>query len=213
MFVFHLPFNIEPVSFYPAKITERFQQPKNAGKLEDANAVGTSASFVCGVFLRVYLLVEIKTKQILEAKFKSNGCGFAIAAADALIDKIVGKKLTEFHGLDRKFLQSQFEEDFGEFPASREHCLDLIFEVLQSAFSNFRTFQIEEFSGEKALVCTCFGVTVDEVESAIDKDCLETVEQVTEICGAGGGCGSCQPLIQEILDVLQDENYAIIENN
>ncbi len=200
------------MSFYPPKINERFQHLRNVGKLSDANAVGTSASFICGAFVRVFLRIELKTKEILEAKFKSNGCGFAIAAADVLTEKIVGKRLIEIHKLDRKILQSQIEEELEKFSAHRAHCLQMCLDALQAAFADFRAFQIEEFTGEKALICTCFGVSEETIENVIKKNSLETVEEVAELCSAGGGCGSCQPLIQEILDVLQEENYVIIEN-
>ena len=200
------------MSFYPPKINERFRHLRSVGKTTGANAVGTSASFVCGAFVRVYLRIELETKEILEAKFKSNACGFAMAAADILTEEIVGKRLTELHGLNGEILQSQIEVELEEFSAHRAHCLQLCLDALQAAFADFRAFQIEEFAGEKALICTCFGVSEETIESVIEKNSLETVEEVTEMCSAGGGCGSCQPLIQEILDVFQDENYVIIEN-
>jgi NifU-like protein len=73
---------------------------------------------------------------------------------------------------------------------------------LQDAFADFRAFQIEEFAGEKALICTCFGVSEERIEKAITENNLQTVEEVGEFCRAGTGCGSCQPLIQEIIDSL-----------
>ncbi len=200
------------MSFYPERINERFQQPKNAGELNGANAVGTSASFVCGAFGRFYLQIEVETKKILAAKFKSNGCGFLIAAADALADKIVGRRLNEMHGSDREFLTLQIENELGNFPDPRRHCLKLCLEAAQTAFADFRASQITEFSSETALICTCFGISEETIENVIRANTLETVEEVTKCCGAGGGCGSCQPLIQETLDILQEENYGIIEN-
>ncbi len=200
------------MSFYPPKIDERFQQPQDVGDLSNANAVGTGASFVCGTFVRFYLTIDAVTKEIIGAKFKSNGCGFVIAAADVLTEIVVGKRLIELHGLDKKLLNSQIEAVVGEFPVGREHCLRICLDALQVALSDFRARQVEEFSGEKALICTCFGVSEELIESVIKKNSLETVEEVTEICRAGGGCGSCQPLIQEILDVLNSDNCAIIKN-
>jgi NifU-like protein len=61
-------------------------------------------------------------------------------------------------------------------------------------------FQIEEFTGEKALICTCFGVSEETIERVIANNRCETVEEVSQKCNAGSGCGSCQPLIQEIID-------------
>ncbi|MDQ3179388.1 MAG: iron-sulfur cluster assembly scaffold protein [Acidobacteriota bacterium] len=200
------------MTFYPPKINEKFQRPRSVGKAEGANAVGTSASFACGAFVRFSLQIELQTKEILAAKFKSNGCGFMIAAADILSGNIVGKKLVELHGLDREILQSNIKSELENFPAHRTHCLELCLEALQTAFAGFRLFQIEEFAGEKALICTCFGVSEDSIEKVVEENSLQTVEEVTDACSAGGGCGSCQPLIQEILDVLNEKNYDIIEN-
>jgi NifU-like protein len=193
------------MSFYPQKINERFHAPHNVGKLSDANAVGTGATFVCGVFLRFYLRIDNQSKEITEAKFQTNGCGYLVASADVLAGNIVGKKLNKVHELDREVLQAEIENALDIFSEHRKHCLDTPLNALQSAFADFRVRQIEEFAGEKALVCTCFGVSEETIENLVENKSLETVEEVTEACNAGGGCGSCQPLIQEIIDTRRLE--------
>jgi len=189
------------MSFYPPKISERFHAPKNTGKLKGANADGTNATFVCGALLRIVIQIETGTKEILRAKFQTNGCGYLIAAADILTGTIKGKKLVEFHSLERQVLQREIEDKLGAFSEHRRHCLDLCLETLQNALADYRAFQVEEWTGEKALICSCFGVSEETIENLIKANSLETVDQVTKICRAGGGCGSCQFLIQEILDV------------
>jgi NifU-like protein len=186
--------------FYSEKISDRFHAPENVGNATGANAVGTNATFVCGAVLRLSLRIEKDTKKIVGAKFKTNGCGYLIASADVLTKQIIGKKLNELHGLDKSVLQTQIKSELGEFPENRKHCLELCLETLQFAFAYFRNSQIEEFTGEKALICTCFGVSEETIENVIVENSLETVEEVTAACSAGGGCGSCQPLIQEIID-------------
>lgn len=188
------------MKFYPKKINERFQKPGNAGKAENANAVGTNATFVCGAVLRLSLRINVETKEILEAKFKTSGCGYLIASADVLTEKIKGRKLTALHGLETGSLQSEIESELEKFVEDRTHCFDLSFQTLQDAFADFRAFQIEEFTGEKALICTCFSVSEERIEQAIAENDLASVEEVGEFCHAGTGCGSCQPLIQEIID-------------
>lgn len=191
-------FVLSVAEFYPTKINERFNLPKNVGEAENANANGKWASFICGVSVRISLRIEDKTKKITEAKFKTNGCGFVIASADFLCERIVGKELTELHGLE--VLQAEFASEFGDFPDNRGHCADICFEAMQKALAEYRTALIEEWTGEKALICTCFGVSEERIEEEIALHDLETVEEVGENCNAGTGCGSCQPLIQEILD-------------
>jgi NifU-like protein len=193
-------------NFYPEKINRRFYAPKNAGKAGNANSVGTGASFVCGVFVRFFLDIDAETKEIKEAKFKSNGCGFAIAAADVLAEKIIGRHLTELHGLDKNELKKELGAELETFPGDRTHCAEICFEALQSALADFRAFQIEEFAGEKALICTCFGVSEELLEKVIAENAAETIEEVGEICHAGTGCGSCQFLIQELIDVYRTES-------
>ncbi len=193
------------MSFYPDKISERFHAPGNCGGLAEANAFGTSATFVCGVFLRFSLRIDRQSKEILAAKFQTNGCGFLIASADVLATRLIGKRLNKIHVLDAESLRAEIENTLGEFPESRRHCLDLTLETLQNALADFRARQIEEFAGEKALICTCFGVSEETIENSIKRNALETVEEVTDACRAGGGCGSCQPLIQEMLDVISHE--------
>ncbi len=193
------------MSFYPPRISEKFRAPRNVGVAIEANAVGTSATFVCGAVLRFTLRIDRETKTIREAKFVTNGCGYLIAAADALAEKMAGKSLTELHSLDARVLEFAIESELGEFSENRKHCLVLATESLQSALADFRRLQIEEFAGEKALICTCFGVSEETIENLIGEKSFVTVEEVTDACNAGGGCGSCQPLIQEILDTAWRE--------
>ena len=193
------------MNFYPTEISQRFHAPKNSGKAENTNATGTGASFVCGAAVRFFLRIEKDTKEILEAKFKTSGCGFTIASAGVLAEKILGKKLTDLHGLEKESLQAEIEAELDKFPGNRKHCLEICIEALQAALANFRVFQIEEFRGEKALICTCFGVSEEAIEKIIAENEIETVEEITEISNAGGGCGSCQFLIQEMIDVYWRE--------
>jgi NifU-like protein len=184
------------VTFYPNKISERFQCPAHAGRARPASAVGTNAAFVCGSALRFTLRIE--EQEIAEAKFQTNGCGFLVAAADALAEIIKGKTLAELHGLEG--VEKEIEAEIGIFPTPRRHCLRLAVETLQAAFNDFRAQQLEEWTGEKALICTCFGVSEETIEKVIEENHCATVGEVSRLCNAGAGCGSCQPLIQEIID-------------
>ena len=188
------------MDFYPDKITEFFNAPRRAGKPARTNAVGTGASFTCGSFARFYLEIDSSTKEIREARYQTNGCGFAIAAAEVLTGKIVGRKLTELHGLDHTEFFGEIESELGRFDAARTHCAELCFDALQAAFGDFRALQIEEFAGEKALICTCFGVSEETIQTLISENRAETVEEIGALCHAGNGCGSCRFLIQELLD-------------
>jgi NifU-like protein len=194
------------VSFYPPKVNELFSVPRRAGKVAQTNAVGTGVGLVCGSFVRFYLEIDAPSKEIRAAGYQTNGCGFAIAAAESLTEKIVGQKLTELHGLNHAELFGEIEGVLGQFPADRAHCAEMCFDALQAAFADFRAFQIEEFAGEKALICTCFGVSEETIQTLISENQAETVGAVGALCHAGTGCGSCRFLIQELIDIHEFEN-------
>ena len=164
------------------------------------NACGKDASFVCGSFVQFSVSVDAESKSVAAAGFQTNGCGFMTAAADVLVEAVKGRRLGELHGLARPELLAEIEERLGVFTENRRHCADCCINALGMSFAGYRTKQIEEFQGEKALICTCFGVTEETIGRHIDESALQTVDEVTKICSAGGGCGSCRMLIQEMLD-------------
>ncbi len=186
------------MSFYPEKISKRFNLPKNTGRLSEASAIGTEANFTCGVSLRFYLEIDESVKKITKVKFTTNGCGYVIAFADLLSENIQGKNLTDLHGLE--VLEIVASEEFGDIDVDRIHCADLCFDALHKALAEYRRSQLAEWSGEKPLICTCFGVEEETIEKAVRFQNLKTVGAIGEKLNAGTGCGSCQPLIQEILD-------------
>ena len=180
------------MAFYPPKINERFLHLQNTGETESATAIATNGSFVCGAVLRISLRVE--NDIIISARFKAAGCGFLIAAADVLCERIAGKNIVE--GIN---IFQIVENELGEFEPSRKHCLELVWQTFQKAVNNFRATKREDWNGDEALICTCFGVSEKTIEIAIAKNLLVTVEDVSRVCNAGAGCGSCQPLIEDIL--------------
>ena len=189
------------MSYYPSEIKERLDAPAFVGKAAGANAVGTSASFLCGSYVRFYLSIGRKDLVINEVTFQSNGCGFAVATADMIAGFCKGKALPELGGLEGMGSDGEFYVSCsGETPPDRAHCREMCLNALRSALSDFRALQIEEFSGEKALICTCFGVEEETIERVIAGSSIKTVAEVTAQTNAGGGCGSCRMLIQEIID-------------
>lgn len=189
-------------AFYPPKVNELFADARHAGKAAGANAVGTAASFDCGSLVRVSLRIDAETKVIMNAGFQTTGCGYMIASAEAVCRLVEGKRLTDLHGEVKDELADDILQRLGDIPTARELCLSSCLDALAGAFADFRSYLIEEFTGEKALVCTCFGVSEETIEQQVAQHRLTTVEQVGQATNAGRGCGSCQMLIREILDSL-----------
>lgn len=188
------------MSFYPPKIDERFHNLQRAEKPDKANAVGTGASFICGAVVKVSLFIETANKAIIRAGFQTSGCGYAAAAADCLAEYLEERNLRELHGIDDRKLLLIIKKILGEFPPDRTHCAEICAEAVQNALKDFRRRQIEEFQGEKALVCTCFSVAEENVERVIVETGAATAEEVGKFCRAGTGCGACRFLIQEMID-------------
>jgi len=185
------------VPFYPSKVHKRFVSPANATS-EDLGSRGIAASFVCGSFVEMFVLVD--GDEIAKASFRTNGCGFMVAAADVVSEWLSGKQLSELHGLNDDELRDVVGDALGRFPLNREQCASVVFDALHKAMSNYRELRVAEYEGEKALICTCFGISEDTIVATIAENKLTEVEDVANHVRAGSGCGSCRMLIQELID-------------
>jgi len=195
------------MSVYPERIREHFLNPRNVGELANADAVGETGSFVCGAVLRLTLRVRDGAQTITDAKFRAAGCGYLIATASLLTDLVKGLMVGEVARLPVE----EIAHHLGEVPASRVHCLALCHEALHAAALHYRATTLEEWTGDEALICTCFGVSEKTIAREIRTAALSSVTEVTRACNAGGGCGSCQPLIEDILeDYWRHENAGAI---
>ena len=184
------------MSYYPARINEHFLNPRNVGEIKDADAVGEAGSFICGAGLRLSLKIDAALQRIMDARFKATGCGYLIASASVLTETIKDLAISRAAMLH----ESAITDWFGELPADRAHCAALCREALHAALANYHNAAREEWTGDEALICTCFGVSEKTIERVIETRSLRTIEQVTRACNAGGGCRSCHPLIEDILE-------------
>jgi NifU-like protein len=186
---------------YPKLISTRLRSLPKANVGEPANSFGKSAALECGTFVEFQMSIEPKTKLIEKVTFRSNGCGFMIAAAQILSTEFTGRNLTDLNALAEN-PASPIIDQLETLPPERRHCIETAVAALKDTFADFRQTQIEEFVGEKALICTCFGVTEETIEAAIKLRPGITVDRVGDLCRAGTGCGSCQMMIQEIIDLV-----------
>ena len=190
------------MAFYPDAVQELFLNPLNVGVVEKTAARGNVASFECGAALRITLRVETPSYRVADAKFQATGCGYLIAAASVLTEIIQGLTLREAEIVAHTpaLCDTTIAQHFGGVPDSRAQCLALCREALADAIHNYRHAALVEWRGAEPFVCVCFGVSEQVIQEAIEVGALQSVAEVTAACNAGAGCGSCQPLLQEILD-------------
>lgn len=185
--------------FYPEAIKIRLTRLVNCRELADANANGAGVNLACGSMVRFFLRIE-KDGRVAEAGFRSNGCGHSRAAADVLAAWVNDKRLVDLHGLDGAEILDVIQNELNKIPSENTACVAAATSALKDAFASYRARRIEQFRGEDTLICTCFGVTDARIEDLIARSKATSVEQITSACNAGGGCGSCRMLIQELLD-------------
>jgi nitrogen fixation NifU-like protein len=116
---------------YSSKVMEHFAQPHNVGEIPDADGVGTVGNPVCGDVMRLY--IKVKDNIITEAKFKTFGCGAAIATSSMVTDMVKGKSIDEA----LKISNAAVAEALGGLPKVKMHCSVLAEEALKKALDDY----------------------------------------------------------------------------
>ena len=185
---------------YTDKVKEHFFNPCNVGEIENPDGIGEVGSLACGDALKLTFKLDENGK-IKDAKFKTFGCASAIATSSVLTEIIKGMTIDEAARVTNK----DIADYLGGLPEQKMHCSVMGREALEAAIENYHSGGTKKHELEGKVICTCFGVTENEIERVISDNNLTTVEEVTNYCKAGGGCGGCRAEIEKIIEKIQGD--------
>ena len=118
---------------YSDKVMEHFMNPRNVGELEDASGVGTVGNAKCGDIMRIYLDIDDDTHIINDVKFKTFGCGAAIATSSMATELVKGKTIEEA----LKITNTAVIEALDGLPPVKVHCSLLAEEAIHAALWDY----------------------------------------------------------------------------
>jgi nitrogen fixation NifU-like protein len=116
---------------YSEKVMEHFRNPHNMGEIPDADGVGTVGNPVCGDLMTIY--IKVKDNKIEDIKFKTFGCGAAIATSSMITELAKGKTLEEAMKISR----GDVAENLGGLPPIKMHCSNLAADGLHAAIQDY----------------------------------------------------------------------------
>jgi nitrogen fixation NifU-like protein len=117
---------------YSDKVMDHFMHPRNMGEIEDASGVGEVGNPACGDVMKLYLKVE--DGKIVDAKFKTFGCGAAIASSSMCTEMIKGKSIDEALKLSNEAVS----EALGGLPPAKQHCSVLAEDAVRAALEDYK---------------------------------------------------------------------------
>ncbi|WP_371370755.1 Fe-S cluster assembly scaffold protein NifU [Sporomusa aerivorans] len=116
---------------YNEKVMDHFSNPRNVGEIKDADGVGEVGNAKCGDIMRIYLQVE--NDIITDVKFKTFGCGAAIATSSMVTEMVKGKTLDEALEISNQAVA----EALGGLPPAKMHCSNLAADALHEAIKDY----------------------------------------------------------------------------
>ena len=204
---------------YSDKVTTLMNNPQHQGEIFEAEAeergnkliVADFGAESCGDAVRLYWEIDPKTDTIVNSKFKSFGCGTAIASSDVMTELCIGKTVQEavkITNIDVE-LALRDDPDTPAVPPQKMHCSVMAYDVIKKAAGLYMGVDAESFEDE-IIVCECARVSLGTLQEVIRLNDLTTIEQITDYTKAGGFCKSCiKPGGHEsreyyLVDILRD---------
>jgi nitrogen fixation NifU-like protein len=123
---------------YSDKVMDHFKNPRNVGKIKDADGVGTVGNPVCGDMMTMY--ITVKDDKIEDIKFKTYGCGAAIATSSMTTEMAIGKTIEEAEKITRQSVADALDG----LPPVKMHCSNLASDALHEAIKDYKKKQEEK---------------------------------------------------------------------
>lgn len=185
---------------YSKKVNARMSHPKHMGEITEQQAQQMAAKLivadwgaeVCGDALRLYWAVDPKTDKILAAKFRTFGCGTAIASSDVMVEMCLGLTVDEALKLTNLEVEKALRDDehTPSIPPQKMHCSVMAYDVIKLASAIYKGVEIDSLESQE-MVCQCARVSLRTVKEVIRINDLKTVEEITQYTKAGAFCKSC----------------------
>jgi nitrogen fixation NifU-like protein len=122
---------------YTEKVMDHFKNPRNMGEIPDADGVGTVGNPVCGDMMTIH--IKVKGNRIEDIKFKTFGCGAAVATSSMVTEIAKGKTLEEA----MKITRASVADSLGGLPPVKMHCSNLAADALHAAIEDYSKRQKE----------------------------------------------------------------------
>ena len=185
---------------YSQTVQERMNNPKNMGEITEEEAKKLGGELIvadfgaesCGDAVRLYWVVDPKTDKIIEAKFKSFGCGTAIASSDTMVELCKGKTVDEAVKITNIDVEKAMRDtpETPAVPPQKMHCSVMAYDVIKRAAAQYKGVDEGSFEDE-IIVCECARVSLGTIKEVIKINDLKTVEEITDYTKAGAFCKSC----------------------
>ena len=120
---------------YSERVMDHFTNPRNVGDMEDADGVGIEGNPTCGDAMKIF--IKVRDGKIVDAKFKTFGCGAAIAVSSMVTEMVKGKTLDEALAISKEAVAAEL----GVLPPQKMHCSNLGADALKKAIEDYRSKQ------------------------------------------------------------------------
>ena len=122
-------------TLYNETVMDHFMNPRNMGDIKDADAIGEVGAAACGDIMKITLKIDDVTQTVTDARFKTFGCGSAIAASSMATELIKGRTVEE---LEKNFNNDNIVTALGGLPPVKIHCSILATEALNAALEDYK---------------------------------------------------------------------------